>query len=228
MGKKIIEIEKAEYPYTCAIVNNQLMGFLDEVEEIRSIELLPVTEGEGRRTYERSIAFLATIALKKVSKEHRLTIMHSIGEALYGEIENISPEITERLRDEFFNLIKENKPIRKYDLTKETAIRKLEKEGRFEIPLSSSPSAEKVLLGIRPEDIQVSLTPSDGSSSAASVYVQEPLGPIQYLSLDMNGLKFLCQTSSDMKISLNQLVYFRFREDKLYFFSADSGVGLYP
>ncbi|MEM3684231.1 MAG: ABC transporter ATP-binding protein [Conexivisphaerales archaeon] len=103
-----------------------------------------------------------------------------------------------------------------------------EKEGRFEIPLSSSPSAEKVLLGIRPEDIQVSLTPSDGSSSAASVYVQEPLGPIQYLSLDMNGLKFLCQTSSDMKISLNQLVYFRFREDKLYFFSADSGVGLYP
>ena len=132
MGKKIIEIEHVDYPYTCAIVNNQLMGFLDEVEEVRSIELLPVTEGEGRRTYERSIAFLATVALKKVSKEHRLTIMHSIGEALYGEIENSSDEVVNKLKEQFFNLIKENKPIRKYDLTKETAIRKLEKEGRFE------------------------------------------------------------------------------------------------
>jgi len=132
MGKKLIEIEKPSYPYTCAIVNNQLMGFLDEVEEIRSIEFLPVTYGEGRRTFERSVAFLASVALKKVSPRSKLTIMHSIGEALYGEIENADKNLIEKLKEEYFRLIEENKPINKYQLTKETAIRKLEKEGRVE------------------------------------------------------------------------------------------------
>jgi len=131
MGKKIIEIGKVDYPYTCAIVNNQIMGLLDEVEEVKNIEYLSVKEGEGRRTYERSIAFLATVALKKISKNSRLNIMHSIGEALYGEIENSDETLIDRLKDEFFKLIRDDKIINKYSLTKEVAIRKLEQEGRY-------------------------------------------------------------------------------------------------
>ncbi|MEF3244616.1 MAG: hypothetical protein K6343_01320 [Caldisericaceae bacterium] len=132
MGKKLMEIEHPVYPYTCAIVNNQLMGFLDEVEEIKSIELLPVTLGEGRRTFERSIAFLATVAIKRISPKSRLNIMHSIGDALYGEIENPIDNIFPKLKEEIYRLVSENKPINKIELTKETAIRKLEKEQRVE------------------------------------------------------------------------------------------------
>jgi len=102
-----------------------------------------------------------------------------------------------------------------------------EEEDRFDIKVKNSLPEGKVLLGVRPEDLLVSTYSREDYTMIADVYVQEPLGPLQYLSLDMKGLKLLSQTSSDLKISLNQHVYLKFREDRLYFFSHETGRGLY-
>ncbi len=135
MKRKILDIiGKVDYPYTCAIVNNQIMGFLDEVEESTKITLLTVKEREGRRTYERTLAFLASFCIRKISKKYKVHIKHSYGDALYGEIENGEniKEIIKELKNCMKTVVNDDKKIDKHNLTKEEAIRKLEKEGRFD------------------------------------------------------------------------------------------------
>jgi len=133
MGKTILELVKnVDYPYTCAIVNNQRMGFLDDVEEPNNIQLLSVEEGEGRRTYERTLAFLTMITARRIDPSARPYIMYSIRDALYGEITSKKENIIPLIKEEIGKLIHENKEIKKYELTKESAIRKLEKEGRYD------------------------------------------------------------------------------------------------
>ncbi len=135
MKRKILDIVgKVDYPYTCAIVNNQRMGFLDEVEESTKITLLTVKEGEGRRTYERTLAFLASFCIRKINKRFRVHIKHSYGDALYGEIEN-ADDVKKAIKDLkkcMKTMVREDKKIDKHNLTKEEAISRLEREGRFD------------------------------------------------------------------------------------------------
>ena len=134
MTKKIIELTgNIDYPYTCAIVNNQRMGFLDEVEEPKTIELLSVEKGEGRRTYERTLTFLVAIAVKKINQNLKINIKHSLGDTLYGEIiGSYDKEVLNKIKENILNLIKENKEISKIELTKETAMQRLERESRID------------------------------------------------------------------------------------------------
>jgi multiple sugar transport system ATP-binding protein len=76
------------------------------------------------------------------------------------------------------------------------------------------------VLGVRPEDLQVSLDPKDADFEA-SVYVQEPLGSVQYLTLDVSGLKIVAQAKANLSVELNQKVGCRLDRKGLYFF--DSG-----
>ncbi len=129
MSKKLIEFTgEIDYPYTCAIVNNQIMGFLEEVEEPTSIELLDVSTGEGRRTYERTLAFLYYVSLKKCEPDLKIFIKNSVGDSLYGEIPGAGNDIIGKLREEAIRIANANKEIKRLQMTKESAIRKLEKE----------------------------------------------------------------------------------------------------
>ena len=134
MKRRILDIiGKVDYPYTCAIVNNQRMGFLDEVEETGKVELLSVEKGEGRRTYERTLAFLASYCTKKMNANYRVQIKHSYGDALYGEVDGANDlSIVTKVRECLKELVKRNMDIKKHELTKEEAIRKLEREQRFD------------------------------------------------------------------------------------------------
>jgi len=132
MKKKILDIVgKVDYPYTCALVNNQRMGFLDEVEETTRIKLLTVEGGEGRRTYERTLAFIASYCIRKINPNLRVNIMHSYGDALYGEIEGTDGRnIVYDLGNCLKKIVRENKQIQKFMFTKEEAMRRLESENR--------------------------------------------------------------------------------------------------
>jgi uridine kinase len=133
MRKKILDIVgKVDYPYTCVIVDNQRMGFLDEIETPSSVtELLSVENGEGRRTYERTLAFLTSYCAGKINPTLRVSIKHSYGDTLYGEIEgNHNGDIVRRVKEELKKLVEKNEKIVKYELTNEEAMKRLEAEER--------------------------------------------------------------------------------------------------
>ncbi len=134
MRKRILDIVgDVDYPYTCAIVNNQRMGFLDEVEEPSSVKLLSIKDREGSRTYERTLAFLVSYCARRINPSLKVSIKHSYGNALYGEVEgNHNNDIIYKIKAELKKLIKEDKQINKFDLTKEEAMYRLEKEKRID------------------------------------------------------------------------------------------------
>jgi len=77
------------------------------------------------------------------------------------------------------------------------------------------------VLGVRPEDLRVSLDPKDGDFEAA-IYVQEPLGSVQYLTLDVNGLRIIAQVKANLNVELNQKVGCSIDRKRMYFFDPKS------
>lgn len=123
MRKKLIDIMKdIDYPYTSAIVNNERVGFLDEVNEYSKYELIKIDEMEGMRTYERTLTFLVSYIFNKLFNL-KIEIKYSFGDAIYAEIQNknIEPEMVYQVKDELNQLIKNNIPIKKLILRKEEA-----------------------------------------------------------------------------------------------------------
>ncbi len=135
MKKRLIDIVgKVEYPITCAIIKNQLAGFLDEVEtDVKTIEFLDVRFGEGRRTYERTLAFLSAYVARNLNPNWHLSIKHSYGDTLYGEIEGEDPaKYADVLLREMKKVVREDAEIEKLELPKEDVIEKLRDEGRVD------------------------------------------------------------------------------------------------
>ena len=135
MKKRLIDIVGSiEYPTTCAIIKNQLTGFLDEVEtDTETIEFLDVRKGEGRRTYERTLAFLSAYAASKIDPSWHISIKHSYGDALYGEIDGkYSDDYVEELLRVMKDVVAKDYKIDKLELPKEDVIERLRKEKRYD------------------------------------------------------------------------------------------------
>jgi len=134
MRKKVWEIVgHVGYPYTACIIDNQLVGFNAEFPESTNIKLLTVSEGEGRRTYERSLAFLTDYILTRAGYPNALKMEHSLGEALYGEVKGLSPsQAVSLIKEGLYELYKKAIPIETVDLTKQEAIHYLKEAKRYD------------------------------------------------------------------------------------------------
>jgi len=115
-------IKKIDYPYTSAIVNNERVGFLDEVDENCKYELIKIDDMEGMRTYERTLTFLLSYIFNKFFNL-KIEIKYSFGDAIYAEVQgkNNIEEIITKVKYELNNLIKDNITIKKLILRKEEA-----------------------------------------------------------------------------------------------------------
>ncbi|NLI55677.1 nucleoside kinase [bacterium] len=123
MRKKFIDIIKnIDYPYTSAIVNNERIGFLDEVDENSKYELIKIDDMEGMRTYERTLTFLISYIFNEFYNL-KIEIKHSFGDAIYAEVQgkNNIEEIIPKIKEEMNNLIKKDITIKKLTLRKEEA-----------------------------------------------------------------------------------------------------------
>jgi multiple sugar transport system ATP-binding protein len=78
-------------------------------------------------------------------------------------------------------------------------------------------------IGIRPEDVEVDLSPSEGSMGAEMNFV-EPQGERTILSVKlMGGEIFLVEVASDFRPKIGQTVYLRFNMERLHIFEAQTG-----
>jgi multiple sugar transport system ATP-binding protein len=77
-------------------------------------------------------------------------------------------------------------------------------------------------LGIRPEDVEISMTEQPGFSTGR-VWVTEEMGNETLVVIAAGGRKITARAASDARVDFDAPVWFRFREDKRHWFDATTG-----
>lgn len=90
------------------------------------------------------------------------------------------------------------------------------------LKIAAPTSDREVVLGIRPEDVKVSDEQQNGSIPAR-IYVAEPLGSVQYVTLDLQGLHLLAQVDAHYQATINKQVYCSFEPEDFYLFDSRTG-----
>ena len=96
-----------EYPVLAALVDHQLKPLDFQLFFPHSVEFIGYNHPEGRRTYLRSLSFLAQCAARKLFPDKVFKINHSLPSGLYCKFrgEHIMDEDILRLRDEMHRLV---------------------------------------------------------------------------------------------------------------------------
>jgi multiple sugar transport system ATP-binding protein len=83
----------------------------------------------------------------------------------------------------------------------------------------------QVVLGVRPENIKLSVTEFDGGLPA-TVYVTEALGNETFVFLNLGNGRIVARTGPAMRLDMESKVWISFDETKLHFFDPASGIRL--
>jgi len=89
--------------------------------------------------------------------------------------------------------------------------------------LSRLERREKVILGVRPEDVGLSVTET-ASGIPARTYVTEALGNETFVFLNLGHGKIITRTNPSVRLEMESKVWLSFDETKLHFFDHASGV----
>lgn len=96
-------------------------------------------------------------------------------------------------------------------------------EGALKVPVRDIARGKGgVVLGVRPEDIKVSEKES-GGSLAARIYIAEPMGSVQYVTLTLDGLRLLAQVDPHYEATINKEVYCSFDPGDTFLFDGETG-----
>ena len=91
-----------------------------------------------------------------------------------------------------------------------------------ETRVSSFPESYRVILGVRPENVTVSVTPFEGGLPA-TVYVTESLGNETFIFLNVGQTKIVARTDPSVRLAIDDRVWVSFDVTKLHFFDCESG-----
>jgi multiple sugar transport system ATP-binding protein len=81
--------------------------------------------------------------------------------------------------------------------------------------------SQEIVLGIRPEDVELSATEQSGWSTAR-VYVTEEMGNETIVVVNDGSQNFTARVPTGMRLDFDTPVWFRFREDKIHRFDKTS------
>ena len=119
-------------PIVAAQANHTLVDLQTLLEEDSRIEFIELASGHGIRTYERSLAFLAIVAARRVFPEGKVVVEHSLGKAVYCELllpRPVDAVDIERLEHEMQRLVQKDVPIIRCTVPISEAIRLLSQDG---------------------------------------------------------------------------------------------------
>jgi len=80
----------------------------------------------------------------------------------------------------------------------------------------------RVKIGLRPSDILVSPIAKE-NFFPVEIYVVEPLGMVQILTLARNKLKFQVKYTGSVNFEMGQTIYFGYQPEKLHYFHPETG-----
>ena len=90
-------------------------------------------------------------------------------------------------------------------------------------PKEPSGILKDILLGVRPEKIKVNRKKKKTDLNAV-VYLVEPVGPVTYVDLDLDGLIIKASTDPEKKFKTGEKVGFTLPHEKLYLFDNKTGL----
>lgn len=82
-------------------------------------------------------------------------------------------------------------------------------------------AGDRVILGIRPEDVQVSVGPRDGWLPA-KIYVTELMGSETFVFLTLENQKIIARAPADFRADEGDVVWLKFEMARAHFFDASS------
>ena len=112
------------YPVLAALVDHKLKALDFQVFFPHEIEFIGYNHPEGRRTYARSLSFLAQVAARHLFPEKVFKINHSLPSGMYCKFraERISDEDILRMREEMMRLIALDLPFSHHKMLASEAI----------------------------------------------------------------------------------------------------------
>lgn len=120
------EIENDYRGYiTLAIVDNKLRELTYDVTDGSNVKFLDTTNMDGRRVYNRTMAFIFIMACKEVFNDSKVVIEHSLSGGLYCDVHmdrSLKEEDVEQIRMKMNEIIKSNYKIEKIITDKKEAI----------------------------------------------------------------------------------------------------------
>lgn len=123
------EIESDDTIIACNC-NNEIKSLNYIPKENDKINFINTQSRDGRRIYIRGLLYIMSKAFCECYPEALLSVNYQLTNAMYCEIENmqVTSEIIEKVSQKMREIIEQNLPVRKIEMTKEEAEKFYEKE----------------------------------------------------------------------------------------------------
>lgn len=118
------EIKKSEYPVIACKFNNEVKILNYELKKNGKIELINLSDRDGKRIYIRGLVAIVINAFEKLFKDSKLKVNYSLSNALYCDIEGekLDDEDIEKLKQEVKRIISKNVPFQRMKIPIEEAL----------------------------------------------------------------------------------------------------------
>jgi uridine kinase len=117
---------KGEYPIVAAHVEHKLVTLHYTLLHDSEIKFIDLSHPDGRRVYERSLAFLMNFASEKVLPGVKILVLHSYKNGIYCEAvrdKPLSEEEVKAIKEEMLKIVEEDLPIIPETIDEETGIK---------------------------------------------------------------------------------------------------------
>ncbi|MFV0520509.1 MAG: nucleoside kinase [Lachnospirales bacterium] len=132
-GTTFLEFSKSlDYGFTPIIAktNSVLVDLSREINDESRIDFLDLEDNNGYLAFQRSVSFMAYVAVKEVLGEKaRMIINHSIYKSFYCSIEDIklTEEDVKKIRGKMLDMVANNEPIERHHIRVDVATKLMKK-----------------------------------------------------------------------------------------------------
>lgn len=127
-GTTLLELSKNyendfKYNIILAKVNDMYKELSEPIKKDSTIEFYDLTDRFANRIYLNGLIYLTVVAAKKVLKNNKITVLHSLDKGLYIETtKSITKEDLTNLETEMINIVNQDLPINRVAVTRMDAI----------------------------------------------------------------------------------------------------------